>query len=382
MKQFTFPTIPEIFGIALISFIPVILLWVPFALKMEQFLFLPISDPGMFNVIRNWDGVNYIVVARTWYAVQQVGKYMILAYSPVYFTAHLPLYPLTIWLFAPLTGWLYSGLVSNLIFGFLLNLLFFLVAKKYTKQPLLLTFVFMLFPARFLILRGIIAPETLLVFLMLLSFYFWELNKVLYAALAGSFAILTKVQAIFLIPAFIMAILERLYLRQKGWWRWQYLWLAIMPLVLLALCTLYYIQTGDFFAFLNAQKGNGLEMTVPFAQFNYTNSWVSTGWVEDVLIYIVMMLLLTVSLRNAKERSWFWFTLFYSIFLFCIPQRDINRLAYPLAPIFLLHFQAFFTSNTFKWALILSLPAIYLYALNLMLANQAPVSDWSAFIAP
>ncbi|MCX7996250.1 MAG: hypothetical protein N2691_00620 [Patescibacteria group bacterium] len=380
MKRLSVLSFRELIYIFLISVVPAVLMWLPFVLRLDQLLFLPIRDPGMFNIIRNWDGPNYIVVAKTWYDTQEVAKYLILPYSAIYFTAHLPLYPATLLLLSPVFGWLYSGVASTLIFGFLLNLVFYMVARKYTKHPMLLTFVFTIFPARYLVLRGVIAPETLLVFLMLLAFWFWEVNKVLYAAIAGALAILTKVQAIFLMPAFGAVILERFIRKEKHAWRWEYLWLGIMPAALLGLCFLYFFRTGDFFAFLNAQKGNGLEMTIPFAQFNFTNPWVSTGWVEDVLIYVVFLFFLVISLKDSKERSWFWFALFYTVFILCIPQRDINRLAYPLSPIFLLQFQGFFTSKAFKWALILALPAVYLYTINFLLTNQAPVSDWSAFL--
>jgi hypothetical protein len=369
----------EIIHLLLISLVPVFLIWLPFALKLKQFWFLPIEDPGMFNIIRNWDGPNYIVVAKTFYDLIEVGKYFILDYSAIYHTAHLPLYPVFIFLFSPIFGWLYSGVVVNLIFGVLLNILFYVTARKYTKHPMLLTFVFTVFPARFLILRGIIAPETMVVFFTLLSFYFWNKNQVLYAALAASLAFLTKVQAIFLFPAFAFAAWEKWRHDKKD--TLKYLWLLLIPLTVLGLCLFYYYRVGDFFAFLNAQKGNKLSLGLPFMQFNFSNPWVNTGYVEDIVFYIIGMFVLIFALKDTKERAWLYFTIFYSIFLLCIPQRDINRLTFPLLPIFLLQFEQFFTSKVFKWALICALPAIYLYTLNFVMTNQAPLADWTNFIA-
>lgn len=379
MKIRQYLTENEIIKLFFISVVPVILLWLPFMLKLDQFWFLPIEEPGMFNIIKNWDGPNYIVVAKTFYVLQEVGKYYILDYEPIYYSAHLPLYPLFILLFSSVFGWLYSGVVVNVIFGILLNILFYVTARRYTNHAMFLTFVFTVFPARFLILRGIIAPETMLVFFILAAFYFWNKNKVLYAALAGALACLTKVQAIFIFPAFVMAVWEKWRNNEKN--MSQYLWLLLIPLTIAGLCVFYFIQTGDFFAFLNAQKGNKLSMSFPFMQFNHTNPWVSTGWVEDVVFYMIGMFILIFALKDRKERAWFYFTLFYSLFLLCIPQRDINRLTFPLVPIFLLQFEQFFTSKVFKWALICALPAIYLYSLNLIMTNQAPVSDWTYFIA-
>lgn len=369
----------EIIQLLLISLVPVLLLWLPFMLKLTQIWYLPVEQPGMFNIIRNWDGPNYIVVAKTFYDLKEVGKYFILDYAAIYYAAHLPLYPLFITLFSPIFGWLYSGVVVNVIFGVLLNILFYVMARRYTKSPMLLTFVFMVFPARFLLLRGIIAPETVLVFFTLLSFYFWNKDKVLYTALAASLAFLTKVQVLFLFPAFALAALEKW--RETKKFNMQYLWLLLIPLTVLGLCVFYYVRVGDFFAFLNAQKGNQLSMGLPFMQFNYSNPWVSTGWVEDIVFYVFGMFILIFALKDSKHRAWFYFTIFYSLFLLCIPQRDINRLTYPLLPIFLIQFEKFFTSKVFKWALICTLPAVYFYTINLLLTNQAPVADWTNFIA-
>lgn len=369
----------HIISILAISIVPVLLVWLPFVLKLSNLLFLPIQEPGMFNIIKNWDGPNYIVVAKTFYDQIEIGKYFILNYDRLYYAAHLPLYPVFIFIFVPAFGWLYSGVVVNLLFGIALNFLFYYFARHYTKHAVWLTFVFTVFPARFLILRSIIAPEMMLVFCMLLSFWFWKHKQILPTAIAAGLAFLIKIQALFLFPAFVGEIVET-------WWKKRefkaaYWWLLLVPLSVLGLCLFYYWRVGDFFAFLNAQKGNGLAMTIPFAQFNFSSSWVSTGWVEDIVFYILGMFLLVFSLRTSKERSWFYFALFYSLFLLCIPQRDINRLAFPLIPLFLLHFERFFTSESFKWALICSLPAVYLYTINLILTNQAPVSDWTYFIA-
>ncbi len=333
----------------------------------------------MFNIIRNWDGPNYIVVAKTFYDFDAVAKYFYIPFKPIYFTAHLPLYPAFIWLFAPVFGWLYSGVVVNMIFGVLLNILFYVIARRYTKHALFLTLVFTVFPARFLLLRGIIAPETMVLFFTLAAFYFWNKNQVLYTALAASLACLTKIQAIFLFPAFVFASWEK-WRKNEGHYA-SFLWLLLIPLAVLSLCSLYYLRTGDFFAFLSAQKGNGLGMSFPFSQFNFTNQWVGTAWIEEVVFYFIGMFILIFALRDSKERSWFYFTLLYTLFLLTIPHNDIARYAYPLVPIFLFQFSEFFTSKVFKWALICALPAIYLYTLNLLVTNQAPITDWSQFMA-
>lgn len=380
--------------VVLITVLPILAIYLPFVLKLDQLFFLPIEQPGFFNIIRNWDGPNYIVVGKTFYDTTEIPKYLINELPLEYYVAHLPLYPITILLFAPFLGWLYSGVFVNIVFGVLLNVLFYTMSKKYTKHALFLTFLFTIFPARFYVVRTIIAPETLLVFLMLLSIWLFDMKKIWLSSIAGMLAVLTKVQAVFLFPAYAAVFAEKwlapkiplLQKRVKGlatdlpFWRWSYVSLLLIPGGLIVLSLFYYVQVGDFFAFLSAQKGNSLYFTFPFAHFNYTNPWALTGWLEDVVFYFIAMFILAFSLARTKQRSWFYFTLFYALFLVIVPQRDITRFSMQVAPLFFLHYHEFFTSRPVRWAILICFPAIYFYTLNFLLTNQAPVSDWTPFL--
>ena len=73
------------------------------------------------------------------------------------------------------------------------------------------------------------------------------------------------------------------------------------------------------------------------------------------------------------------FAIGYTAMLTLIPQVDIMRLAMPLASIFIMAFHKFFESKSFRIGLSLSLPAMYLYALNFIMTNQAGISDWGLF---
>jgi hypothetical protein len=191
----------------------------------------------------------------------------------------------------------------------------------------------------------------------------------------GSLGILSKVKAGFLFPAFVASAVEEMYLRNKPF-KTAYMYAALIPLTLLGLFAYFYYQTGDFFAFFVAEKGNNLFVTFPYAQFNYDAVWAQSIWLEDVVFYFAAMILLTVTLYFQKNnRSWFYFSLFYTGFLLFVPQRDITRFSYPLYPLFLLTFQQFFTSKHFKIMLIFILPAIYFYTLNFILHNQAPIAN-------
>ena len=362
--------------IILISLLPVFFIWLPFLSGIKNLFFLKLKPGGFFNIIANWDGPNYLVVAKTWYNLAKISK-MGFVNPPIYYTAHFPLFPFFIYLFHFVFGWLKAGVVTNVLFGLSLNFLFYFLARKHTKHPLFLTLIFTVFPARFLVTRVISAPETLMLSLILLSIMFFDNEKYLLSSIFGSLAVLTKIQSLFLFFAYLAVFFE-MYIRDKKLKK-GYLWTLLMPLSLLGLFSFYWLRVGNFFAFFTAEKGNNLFVHFPFAQFNYLSHW-GGSWLEDVVFYIMGMILLTVSLWKTKYRAWFYFVLFYSLFLIVTPQRDITRFSYSILPFFLFRFEKFFTSKIFKWTLFLSLPAIYFYVVNFILVNQAPIVNLGVFV--
>lgn len=367
--------------IFLISFLPVLLIWLPFLLHLENLFFLKIKEGGMQNILKNWDGPSYVLLAKSFYNIDVIDSLKFVSSLPnTYFFAHFPLYPFLIKILNFfINNLFYSGLLVNLIFGFFLNLLFYYFIKNKTRYPLFLTFLFTIFPPRFWITRAIIAPEALMNFLILFSLILFERKKYFISSVLGSLAVLTKVQSLFLFPAYLLVFFERLVNKKekviKSWF-----WIFLIPSSLFFLFFFYYLKIGDFLIFLKAQKDNNLYFYFPFSQFNYQGTWAGTGWLEDIIFYFLGMVLLIVSLYNLKERSFFYFSLFYSLFLFFIPQRDVTRFTYPLLPLFYWRFSNLFGNKIFKLAIFLILPALYFYSLNFILVNQAPISDWTNLI--
>lgn len=370
----------EFFWVCVISLLPIAILYIPFILHLKHIFFLTVQDTGFVNILRNWDGPHYIVIARTFYDIPAVEKLLFTSIPASYYPAHFPLYPIAISMLAPILGYFHAGLAINLLFGVLLNGLFYTVAKKFTQHPLLLTFVFTVFPGRFFITRAIVAPETMMVFFMLLALVLWEEKKFLASSVYGSIGMLSKVKAGFLFPAFVAERIEA-YLIHRHSFDIRSLWSVLIPTTFLGLCIFYFFRTGDFFAFFSAEKGNNLFVTFPFAQFNSASVWAGTAWLEDVVFYFAGMFLLIMTLAQSKtHRSWFYFALIYTAFLVFVPQRDITRFSYPLYPLFLLTFERFFTSKAWKYTLICILPAIFMYAWNFILQNQAPIANLAPFL--
>ncbi|HNQ31862.1 MAG TPA: hypothetical protein PKJ68_05260, partial [Candidatus Woesebacteria bacterium] len=96
-------------------------------------------------------------------------------------------------------------------------------------------------------------------------------------------------------------------------------------------------------------------------------------------LYFIGMIMLITKLAKGFPRVYFWFALGYTAMLSLIPQVDIMRLAAPIAPIFFLGFHSFFESKLMRITLILALPMLYLYTINFIMTNQAPIADWSLF---
>lgn len=369
----------ELLFIFLITFIPIFLVYIPFIFKFSHFFFLTIKEPGFANVLKNWDGPHYAIVAKSWYDVEIIKDLIFIPINTTYYAAHFPLFPLFMKLLTPFFDIFKSGLIMNLIFGFLLNIVFFNIAKTYTKKPLFLTLLFTVFPPRFWVVRSIIAPEPLMLLLILLSLHFWNNKQYFLSSVFGMFSVFTKIQALFLFPAYIGELIEDKILRKRKMdIRW--LWIILIPLAFIFLSIFYYYRVGDFFAFLKAEKQNNLFFYFPFSQFNYLNTWGGTAWLEDIAFYFLGAFVLIASLFKSKNRSWFYLALFYTLFLTVIPQRDVTRFMYPLLPMFLLQFEKFLTSDEFVWGFFFGSPALYFYTVNFMLVNQAPIADWTKLL--
>ena len=146
---------------------------------------------------------NYIIAAKSMYVpkeIESINRDSSLSQNPLYFTAHLPLYPVLIRLISPLFGYLKSMLVINIFLPVCLQRFFYYFLKKFnlTKHPLLIASIFLFLP-RFLVVRSVGAPESLFLFLVLTSLFFFEKEKYLLAGLLGGLSVITKTPGLILL---------------------------------------------------------------------------------------------------------------------------------------------------------------------------------------
>ncbi|MEI7652878.1 MAG: hypothetical protein WCJ70_01180 [bacterium] len=396
--------------IALVTFVPVLLVYLPFLLHLKHFYFLNLSDSGMQQIYKNWDGPNFVLNAITGYDPIQIAKHTFAPKPYEYYANHFPLYSWWISLLGPVIGYFQSALVVNICSNLIVNVVFYKWVSKYSQHPLWLTFVFTVFPPRYWIVRSVISPEMLLIALVLSTLWKWERGLYVRAALLSFLAVLTKFQAIILAPVFLLTLLVQqlppittITCEWRKKFHQKFALSAIVAVIApiagyLLIAFFYQYKFGDFYAYFNGQKGVGMGAALPFSMFNSAEKWVGTGWLEHTALYFVGMFTLIGKLwteiknQNPKVKSkssglegapihpvYLSFVIGYTAMLTLIPQVDIMRLAMPLAPIFIMAFHNFFESKTFHIGLLLSLPALYMYALNFIMTNQAGISDWGLF---
>ena len=185
----------------------------------------------------NFDGVHYLGIARHLYDYQ-------------YTQAFFPLYPLLIRFLSPIFmgNMLLTGLIISNTF-FLLSLIVFykLVARFASEKTAFWSILFLLsFPTSFYF--GALYTEGLFFFLIILSFYLFEKNKIILSSLAGAFASATRLVGIFLFPAQI-----------KGKQLNQLIPLFIIPVGLFLYMTYLYLKFHNALYFLTAQTIFGQE---------------------------------------------------------------------------------------------------------------------------
>jgi len=327
----------------------------------------------------------YIIPAKTFYDQQAIDNIGLeIGLSSKYFAAHLPFYPFLIRFFAEIFNFFGFSLVYfkamifvNLIATIILTAFFYFFITKFrlSKQPIFLSIVFLFIP-KFLVVRSIGAPESLFMFFILLSIYFFEKEKYFFSSFSGLLATITKTPGILLFFAYILVFAEK-FLKTKKW-RWDFLWIFLIPLGMILVFVFYAFRYGDFFAYFNT--GGFVPMPYPFSVFNFQAKWVDTVWIEEMIFYFFLYGLTVYSLKKSKYRSFFYFSLIFYIAIIFVQHKDIPRYSLPLWPMASISFEKFFTSKNFLVVFLFLLPAIYLFAWNFIVYNTLPISNWKPYL--
>ncbi len=351
--------------------ISTLIIWLPFSLRNQ-----------MDKVFANFDGPNYIVIAKCAYNPECIRTNFSLPSPIEYYPAHFPGYPLAIKaLDYVFPGW-WAMLFANLGFTVLMiSGFYFLLKQLKIRSKFWLAFVLLFLPAKNLILRSIGAPETMFIFGLLMSIYFYRKSKYWLSGIFLALAQITKTPAILLLAAYGLETLlnEIIINKSKIQKLFAKLPLIIGPLIILPIFYLYYYQTGDFLAYFHSGDNFHL-MIPPFQAFISSRSWLGDFWLEEI-IYVYLLGGLAVAYLYKKYKTDI-ITIFPAIFYLAtlfVAHRDIARYSVPLYPFWIIGFRKVIEKKEFKYVFWLILPAVFLFAYNFINYNLAPVADWTPY---
>lgn len=375
-----------------VSLVTTFILWLPFILKLPQFWGMKLNTGGMATVVANYDGPYYIVAAKTLYNPELIAKNFSFPLSPIYYSAHYPLFPLLIRGIATLIPWAnypYAMIAVTLSTSILAAWMFYLLLNQLglKKEGLWLSTLFLVLPSRYLITRSIGSPEPLFILLIISSIYFFDRRNYWLAGLFGALAQITKPPAILLFFSYILAVMvpywgELARTSAANWLKklpWKTYPLLLIPAALLGLWGFYGHTYGSFFAYFHSGDNIHLQFP-PFQIFNPNQPWVGTFWLEEIIWIYLFGALATVYLIKQRRAALASFTGVFFFSLLFVSHRDLARYSLPLVPFAFVAFSNVLSKPEFKWIMALLILPIYLFAIAFITNNVTPVSDWSPLL--
>ena len=384
-------TIKDLIFLILVTIILILTIWLPHILRLSNFYGLSFGE-GFAAIYRNFDGLEYVVIAKTFYSPVLIAN-LPQTLSANYYASHFPAYSLAMIPVAIFVGYLKSMLLVSLFFTVLSAIAFYLLVKdfKLTSQPFFLSVVFLILPARWLIVHSVGSSEPMFIFFVLTSIYYFlkfENNSsskfIWISAVAAAVAQFTRPPGILLFLAYWLYIHWKCFLlpRQINITslkdHLKYYPLILIPLVLLGVFYWFGISYGDFWAYFHS--GDNIHLIFPpFQVFNKNQFWVGEIWLEDIIFTFILGLLGGLLLLKQKLYPLAFFVLTYLAATSLVAHRDISRYALPIFPFVLIAFEKILTTKEFKIVLIIVALAIYFYAQNFLIHNTAPIANLSAF---
>lgn len=369
---------------------PALAIWAPFFLGSKEVLGIPLPPGGMQIIAANYDGPLYIVIAKSFYNLQYIAANFSFPLPLEYYAAHFPLYPALIRLLAIPLGYPWGMLTATLTGSALTIYYFYAFIRGYVshKNALWLTALFAVLPARWLIVRSVGSPEPLFVGALLASVYHFNKKQYVMAGIWGAIAQLTKSPGILLFIAYIGAlILPKLaelatnhnFVKWVKTFEYRAYPILLIPLSLLALFYFYKMKFGDFFAYFNS--GDNIHLSFPpFQIFDYSQPWVNTHWLEEIIFVYLFGLLTLVRLIKHKQTTLAWFTGIFVATIFFVSHRDLMRYSLPILPFFFVAFAKELSSREFKIIMAILIIPIYLFSLAFISNNVMPISDWGPLL--
>jgi hypothetical protein len=364
----------------IISLIPTIFIWLPFFFRMPNFWDIPLPQNGMATIVANYDGPLYLVAAKTLYNKDLIKSNYQFPLSSEYYTAHFPLFPIAIKVVGIVTNYPYAMLIVTILSSILAIYFFMKLISQYVekKDILFLTFLFSIFPARWLIVRSVGSADPLFVAAIIASLFYFKNKRFWLAGTWGAIAQLTKSPGILLFASYTIYFIYDYFKNHKFVVK-KYIPILLIPVGLITVFGFYSIVQGDFWAYF--KSGDNIHLFFPpFQIFNYAASWVGTFWLEEIIFIYLLGAIGVYKLFQKKEFEIGIFSLiFFTLSLF-IAHRDIMRYSLPLIPFLFVAFSDTLVKKEFKIGLLVIIIPIYLYSLAFISQNVMPIANWAPFL--
>lgn len=367
--------------LVMLSLISTFVIWLPFLLRLTS---LPLwgldFGGGMETVFANFDGPNYLIVAKTWYDKSLIRQAFSNPLLLEYYPAHFPLYPALIALFDLVLPGTWAMLGVTVLGTALAAVMFYklLVDFRLAKKPVWLAIIVLFLPARWLVVRSVGSPEPWFIFFVLASVWAFKKKRYWWAGIWGALAQLTKSPGILLFAGYGVYWLYQGFRGKK--WRWRCWPVVLIPAVIPLIFWFYARQTGDFWAYFHS--GDNFHLFLPpFSVFSPQGQfWVNEFWLEENIWIWGVYGLGVINLWRKKLPILASFASVFLVSTLFVAHRDIARYILPIAPLAAVGWEKILTRVEYRWWFGLLLVPIYLYAWNFMLHNTAPVADWGPYL--
>lgn len=365
---------------ALLSFVPTFLIWLPLILRLGNFWGIPLPQNGMATIVANYDGPLYLVAAKTLYNKVLIGTNFQFPLPTEYYTAHFPLFPLLIKFFGLVINYPYAMLIVTVLSSTLAIYFFMKLISQYVekKDVLFLTFLFSIFPARWLIVRSVGSADPLFLAAIIGSLYYFKNKRYWLAGIWGAVAQLTKSPGILLFASYATFFIYE-YVKNHKIDLKKYIPILLIPLSLFVVFFFYKIVQGDFWAYFHS--GDNIHLIFPpFQIFNYAAAWVGTFWLEEIIFIYLLGAMGVYKLFQKKEFELGIFGVIFFVLTLFIAHRDLMRYSLPLLPIMIVAFSDTLIKKEFKIGLIVIIIPIYLFCLAFISQNVMPIANWGPFL--
>jgi hypothetical protein len=152
-----------------------------------------------------------------------------------------------------------------------------------------------------------------------------------------------------------------------------------MPVALLGIFWLYGNTFNDYLAYFHS--GDNIHLLFPpFQIFDYSQSWVGTHWLEEIVFIYLLAGFGVVKMFKMKMGMAAWFSLVFLTSIIFVSHRDIVRYSLPILPFLYAAYSETITKKEFKYVVGLIVLPIYLFSLSYIANNIMPIADWGPLL--